>query len=87
MIDRQPLEALAGVLTAHFPELLRYSEDIDSEDIDLVRTSAVPIGLILDRLRVVLELWLGRAQFDQSPVAPKFRFGATPRTAAAHRSG
>jgi len=25
-------------------------------------------------LRVVLEPWLGRAQFDQSPVAPKFRF-------------
>lgn len=53
----------------HFPEPLRYSEDID-----LVRTSAGPIGPILDRLRVVLEPWLGRAQFDQSPVAPKFRF-------------
>ncbi len=34
----------------HFPEPLRYSEDID-----LVRTSAGPIGPILDRLRVVLE--------------------------------
>ena len=53
----------------HFPTPLRYSEDID-----LVRTSAGPIGPILDRLRVVLEPWLGRAQFDQSPVAPKFRF-------------
>lgn len=53
----------------HFPEPLRYSEDID-----LVRTSAGPIGPILDQLRVVLEPWLGRAQFDQSPVAPKFRF-------------
>lgn len=53
----------------HFPALLRYSEDID-----LVRTSAGPIGPILDQLRVVLEPWLGRAQFDQSPVAPKFRF-------------
>lgn len=53
----------------HFPEPLRYSEDID-----LVRTTAGPIGPILDRLRVVLEPWLGRAQFDQSPVAPKFRF-------------
>lgn len=55
----------------HFPEPLRYSEDID-----LVRTSAGPIGPILDQLRVVLEPWLGRAQFDQSPVAPKFRFRA-----------
>ena len=53
----------------HFPAPLRYSEDID-----LVRTSAGPIGSILDRLRVILEPWLGRAQFDQSPVAPKFRF-------------
>ena len=53
----------------HFPAPLRYSEDID-----LVRTSAGPIGPILDRLRVILEPWLGRAQFDQSPVAPKFRF-------------
>ncbi|NDV89451.1 nucleotidyl transferase AbiEii/AbiGii toxin family protein [Aurantimonas aggregata] len=53
----------------HFPGPLRYSEDID-----LVRTTAGPIGPILDQLRVVLEPWLGRAQFDQSPVAPKFRF-------------
>ncbi len=53
----------------HFPAPLRYSEDID-----LVRTSAGPIGPILDQLRVVLEPWLGRAQFDQSPVAPKLRF-------------
>lgn len=53
----------------HFQAPLRYSEDID-----LVRTSAGPIGPILDRLRLVLEPWLGRAQFDQSPAAPKFRF-------------
>jgi hypothetical protein len=50
----------------HFPEPLRYSEDID-----LVRTTAGPIGPILDHLRAVLEPWLGRGQFDQSPVAPK----------------
>ena len=54
----------------HFPAPLRYSEDID-----LVRTSHGPIGPLLDQLRVVLEPWLGRAQFDHSPVAPKFRFG------------
>ena len=40
----------------HFPAPLRYSEDID-----LVRTSTGPIGSILDRLRLVLEPWLGRA--------------------------
>ena len=44
----------------HFPKPMRYSEDID-----LVRTSRGPIGPILDRLRVVLEPWLGRARFDQ----------------------
>ena len=54
----------------HFPAPLRYSEDID-----LVRTSHGPIGPVLDQLRVVLEPWLERAQFEQSPVAPKFRFG------------
>ena len=53
----------------HFPEPMRYSEDID-----LVRTSAGPIGPILGQLRAVLEPWLGRAKFDQSAVAPKLRF-------------
>ena len=62
----------------HFPAPLRYSEDID-----LVRTSSGPIGPILDRLRVVLEPWLGRAQFDQSPVAPKFRFRVEAEDAGA----
>jgi len=52
-----------------FPAPLRYSEDID-----LVRTSNGGIGPILDQLRVVLEPWLGPAKFDQSAVAPKFRF-------------
>lgn len=53
----------------HFPVALRYSEDID-----LVRTSAGPIGPILDQLRVVLEPWLGQARFSQTAVAPKLRF-------------
>ena len=53
----------------HFPGPLRYSEDID-----LVRTSAGAIGPILDRLRALLEPWLGPANFAQSQIAPKFRF-------------
>lgn len=53
----------------HFPKPLRYSEDID-----LVRTTAGPIGPILDAVRGRLEPWMGRAKFDQSPVAPKLRF-------------
>ena len=53
----------------HFPEPLRYSEDID-----LVRTSAGPIGPVLDAMREVLEPWLGRANFASSKVAPKLRF-------------
>jgi predicted nucleotidyltransferase component of viral defense system len=53
----------------HLPRALRYSEDID-----LVRTAAGPIGPILDRIRELLEPWLGRAAFDQSNIAPKLRF-------------
>jgi len=53
----------------HFPRPLRYSEDID-----LVRTTAGPIGPILSRCRERLEPWLGRAAFEQSNTAPKLRF-------------
>jgi predicted nucleotidyltransferase component of viral defense system len=53
----------------HFPAPIRYSEDID-----LVRTTPGPIGPILDRVRERLEPWLGRANFDQSQVAPKLKF-------------
>jgi len=53
----------------HFPKPLRYSEDID-----LVRTTAGPIGPLLDRIRAILQPWLGQPNFDQSDVAPKFRF-------------
>ncbi|WP_417419163.1 nucleotidyl transferase AbiEii/AbiGii toxin family protein [Hoeflea sp.] len=52
-----------------FPKPLRYSEDID-----LVRTEAGPIGPILDALREVLEPWLGQGSFAASQVAPKLRF-------------
>jgi predicted nucleotidyltransferase component of viral defense system len=62
----------------HFPTPLRYSEDID-----LVRTTTGPIGPLLDRVRAVLEPWLGRASFDESPIAPKLRF----RTVAEDGSG
>lgn len=53
----------------HFPQPLRYSEDID-----LVRTSHGGVGPILDRMREVLEPWLGQAQFVQSQIAPKLKF-------------
>jgi predicted nucleotidyltransferase component of viral defense system len=45
----------------HSPKPLRYSEDID-----LTRTNAGPIGPVLDRVRQILEPWMGRAKFDQS---------------------
>jgi hypothetical protein len=53
----------------HLPTPLRYSEDID-----LVRTSAGPIGPILDAIRRALEPWFGEASFAQSDSAPKLRF-------------
>jgi predicted nucleotidyltransferase component of viral defense system len=56
----------------HFPVPLRYSEDID-----LTRTNDGAIGPILDAVRGILEPWMGRAQFDQSKIAPKLRFRMT----------
>lgn len=53
----------------HFPAPLRYSEDID-----LVRTTAGPIRPLLDHLHEVLDPWLGKPRFDQSPVAPKLKY-------------
>lgn len=53
----------------HFPAPLRYSEDID-----LVRTTAGPIRPLLDHLHDVLDPWLGKPRFDQSPVAPKLKY-------------
>jgi len=55
----------------HFPEPLRYSEDID-----LVRTTEGPIKDLLRRIREVLEPWLGKAAFDRSRIAPKLIFRA-----------
>ncbi|HEY7549865.1 MAG TPA: nucleotidyl transferase AbiEii/AbiGii toxin family protein [Hyphomicrobiaceae bacterium] len=57
----------------HFPRPLRYSEDID-----LVRTTGGPIGPVLDQIRTILVPWLGRPRFEQSDVAPKFRFRVQP---------
>ncbi|AGY58010.1 nucleotidyl transferase AbiEii/AbiGii toxin family protein [Gloeobacter kilaueensis] len=53
----------------HLPKPLRYSEDID-----LVRTTGGPIRPVLDHVHDVLDPWLGQPKFDQSPVAPKFRY-------------
>ena len=56
----------------HFAKLFRYSEDID-----FTRTTTGPIGPILAAIRRCLEPWMGRAKFEQSPVAPKLRFRIT----------
>ena len=53
----------------HFPRPYRYSEDID-----LVRTEAGPVGPVLDAIRTALEPWLGHANFQQSAVVPKLLF-------------
>ena len=53
----------------HFPEPLRYSEDID-----LVRTSHGEIKPIIRAIRETLEPWLGEAKFGRSKVAPKLNF-------------
>jgi len=53
----------------HLPRPMRYSEDID-----VVRTTAGPIGPILSRIRDVLDPWLGQPKFHQSSIAPKFKY-------------
>ncbi|HEY7906694.1 MAG TPA: nucleotidyl transferase AbiEii/AbiGii toxin family protein [Wenzhouxiangella sp.] len=50
----------------HFPEAMRYSEDID-----LVRTKKGPIKDVLGTLQDLLRPWLGDANYKTSPVAPK----------------
>jgi predicted nucleotidyltransferase component of viral defense system len=67
--DQLRLRGGTALNKLHLPEPLRYSEDID-----LVRTTAGPIGPVLDAVRRILQPWMGQAQFDQSPVAPKLRF-------------
>jgi predicted nucleotidyltransferase component of viral defense system len=53
----------------HFPKPLRYSEDID-----LTRTTEGKLGPVLDRLRAVLEPWMGRGHYDLGLIGPKLTF-------------
>jgi predicted nucleotidyltransferase component of viral defense system len=53
----------------HFPAPYRYSEDID-----LPRTTVGPLGPILDRLRAVLEPWMGRGHYDLGELGPRLTF-------------
>lgn len=62
----------------HFPEPLRYSEDID-----LVRTTDGPMRPVLGRVREILEPWLDAAAFERSRVAPKLIFRAQAEDGAA----
>lgn len=68
----------------HFPEPLRYSEDID-----LVRNTKGPIKPVLRRVREVLEPWLDEAAFEQSRLAepdlPHRRGGRRPVAASEGR--
>lgn len=53
----------------HFPKPYRYSEDID-----LTRTTDGPVGPILDRLRTVLEPWMGHGHYDLGEIGPRLTF-------------
>lgn len=53
----------------HFPKPYRYSEDID-----LTRTTDGPVGPMLDRLRAVLEPWMGRGHYDLGELGPRLTF-------------
>jgi len=53
----------------HFLKPLRYSEDID-----LTRTTEGPVGPIHDRIRAVLEPWMGHGHYDLGLIGPKLTF-------------
>lgn len=53
----------------HFPAIYRLSEDID-----LVRTVESPVGRLIDRIRQVLEPWLGKARHDLKRTSARLRF-------------
>ncbi|AMO67360.1 MULTISPECIES: nucleotidyl transferase AbiEii/AbiGii toxin family protein [Spongiibacteraceae] len=53
----------------HFPDPLRYSEDID-----LVRTTEGPIKGLLGTMQDILRPWLGDANYKTSKVAPKLTY-------------
>lgn len=55
----------------HFPDPIRYSEDID-----LTRTSEGPIKEVLGRMQDILRPWLGNANYKTSKVAPKLIYTA-----------
>jgi predicted nucleotidyltransferase component of viral defense system len=53
----------------HLPKALRYSEDID-----LTRTTEGKLGPVLDRLRAVLQPWMGEAHYDLGLIGPALTF-------------
>ena len=53
----------------HFPKALRYSEDLD-----FTRTSGGKLGPVLDRLRGVLQPWMGHAHYDLGLIGPSLTF-------------
>jgi predicted nucleotidyltransferase component of viral defense system len=53
----------------HLPKPLRYSEDID-----LTRTTEGPLGPLLDRLRELLQPWMGQAHYDLGLIGPSLTF-------------
>jgi hypothetical protein len=53
----------------HFPAPQRYSEDID-----LTRTTAGPVGKLIERLRAVLQPWMGHGHYDLGLIGPRLTF-------------
>jgi predicted nucleotidyltransferase component of viral defense system len=53
----------------HLPKPFRYSEDID-----LTRTTGGPVGPLLDRLRAILQPWMGQAHYDLGLLGPSLTF-------------
>ena len=66
----------------HLSEPFRYSEDID-----LTRTTEGPVGPLLDRLRAILQPWMGQAHYDLGLIGPSLTFTLRIPTKSAGDSG
>lgn len=62
------------------PAAYRYSEDID-----LVQVAPEPIGPVLDRLRLVLDGWLGKANSEIKENAAKLKYKFVSETGVARK--
>lgn len=73
--DRLLFRGGTALYKLYFPDALRYSEDLD-----FVQLQREPAGPIADKIRSIVEPWLGKAQTDAGPDSFKMIFHFTPES-------